>query len=242
MRQVPQYLIIGNGRVAKHFCSYFDHLDLSYNHWHRNNDKNNLDSLKLFLKKASHIIFLITDSQIDSFIENYIPCNIRKNNTLIHCSGNLLSKYAFTAHPLQSFSLKLYDLKTYLKIPFIIESEGVTFSELLPGISNPYYKIERSKKHYYHALCVMANNFTTLIWQKFFSEIQNKFQIEKQDVMPFLKQTFINIKQDHCNALTGPLARNDKQTIHDDLHALKSDNFFNIFKTFVETFNTETQL
>ena len=84
---------------------------------------------------------------------------------------------------------------------------------------------------------VLANNFTTLIWQKFFSEIKNKFQIEKHDALPFLKQTFINIEQDHLNALTGPLVRDDRQTINDDLHALQDDNFYNIFKTFIETFN-----
>ncbi|NRA73532.1 MAG: DUF2520 domain-containing protein [Rickettsiales bacterium] len=236
MRQVPHYLIIGNGRVAKHLCYYFDYLNLSYSNWYRNKDKNNLQLLKSLLNRSSHIILLITDSQIDSFIERYVPHSIQKNRVLLHCSGNLLSKYAFTAHPLQTFSSSLYDFENYLKIPFIIELEGPTFSELLPRVSNPHYRIKRLEKHYYHALCVAANNFTTLLWQKFFLEAENKFQIKKQSILPFLKQTFANLEQDHLNALTGPLVRNDKKTLDDDLQALQGENFYNIFKVFIETF------
>ena len=48
--------------------------------------------------------------------------------------------------------------------------------------------------------------------------------------MPFLKQTFTNIINNTDNALTGPIPRNDKQTLLSDLQALKKDNYFKIFK------------
>ena len=37
MRQVPRYLIIGNGRMAQYICHYFSALNLSFHQWSRKN-------------------------------------------------------------------------------------------------------------------------------------------------------------------------------------------------------------
>ena len=65
--------------------------------------------------------------------------------------------------------------------------------------------------------------------------MSGKFGFKKEDAMPFLKQTFTNIINNTDNALTGPIPRNDKQTLLSDLQALKKDNYFKIFKAFIET-------
>ena len=236
MRQVPTYLIIGNGRVANHIRHYLQSLSLPYITWSRS--KNTIENLNSFLLQVTHVLILINDSSIDAFIEN----NILSRNVqlkLIHFSGNTISKYAYFAHPLQTFGNKLYSVNHYKKIPFIIESDSLTFSELLPGFENPHYKINRDDKNYYHALCVMANNFTTLLWQKFFSEMRSRFEMKIEHVHPFLDQTFHNIKHDFQDALTGPIARKDKKTLLDDLKALSNDNFFKIFEAFTKTFIKE---
>ncbi|MCX7126323.1 MAG: DUF2520 domain-containing protein [Gammaproteobacteria bacterium] len=236
MRQVPHYLIIGNGRMAKHLCHYLTYLKLPYVTWARS--ENPIEIFSSLLSKSTHVLILINDNVIDEFIQN----NIRVNNSeikLIHFSGNYISKQAYSAHPLQTFTAELYPQDDYKKIPFIIESEGPEFSELLPGFENPHYRINQVEKNYYHALCVMANNFTVILWQKFLSEMQNKFKVDIAHLQPFLDQTFHNIKYDFKNALTGPISRKDKKTLENDLKSLKNDNFFNIFDAFTKTFIEE---
>lgn len=231
MRQVPKhYTIIGNGRMATHLCHYFSLLNIPYQQWHR---RQPLSKLQSCIQRSTHIIILIPDDAIDTFIEKHIPIG---KHVLIHFSGALQSQYAYTAHPLQTFNQDVYELDTYQKIPFMVEAEIPSFNELLPGLNNPYFKIEKKHKPYYHSLCVMANNFTTLLWQKFFDEMKEKFDVSPKILLPFLEQTLTNLKQDYKNALTGPISRNDKNTLHHNLNALKEDSHFDIFEAFIKTY------
>lgn len=100
------------------------------------------------------------------------------------------------------------------------------------------YSNPPSKKAYYHALCVMANNFTTLLWQKFFNEMTTAFNASLNDLKPYLKQTLLNIDSDYSNALTGPLKRQDLQTIKHNLDALEEDAFVKIYQAFVDVYQT----
>ena len=224
------YTIIGNGRLAQHFCHYFDLLNIPYLHWHRNS----VESLASRIQTSTHILLLISDKNIDQFILTHQT--LFAERTIIHCSGSLISVNAYTAHPLMTFSHELYTLSEYLEIPFVIEKEGPTFAELLPGLTNPHFVIPREDKMYYHALCVMANNFSTLLWQKFFNEMQNKFNIPKEAGLPYLKHTFNNIKKNHQTALTGPLSRGDEQTLQNDLNALNGDAFVTVFQSFIDAY------
>jgi 2-dehydropantoate 2-reductase len=91
-------------------------------------------------------------------------------------------------------------------------------------------------KAYYHSLCVMANNFTTLLWQKFFKELSTQCQIPAQAALPFLQQTLLNLQHQHTTALTGPLARNDQVTINQNLQALTGDPFHAVYAAFVQAY------
>ncbi len=224
------YTIIGNGRLAQHMVFYFTALGLSFNHWYRKSD----NVLSDCLQKSTHVLLLITDNQIDSFIET--QWNLLQNHCLIHCSGALVSDKAYTAHMPMSFSHHLYTVEEYKNIPIIIEKNRLAFEALLPGLPNAHFCISREDKAYYHALCVMANNFTTLLWQKLFSEFENRFDIPDSMMMPYLKKTCDNLLQDYKHALTGPLARNDQQTIEKNLSALKEDPFLDVYQAFVNSY------
>jgi predicted short-subunit dehydrogenase-like oxidoreductase (DUF2520 family) len=244
MRQVPKelitrYVIIGNGRMAKHMRFYFDSLDISYQTWIRSQQSE--EDLADILTDATHVLLLISDDTIDSFIEH---CSTLVQNTKfkwIHFSGCLNSKYAFGAHPLMTFSHHLYPAREYQKIPFTIEAGDWSFADLLPGLPNPHYVISKSQKAYYHALCVMANNFSTLLWQHFFTEMQTQFAFKKTDLLPFLQQTFSNIEENPETALTGPISRRDKIALAKDLAALKEDKHFAIFAAFVKAYLPEAE-
>lgn len=223
------YTIIGNGRLAQHFICYFQALGITFNHWYRSSNQ----PLAPYLENSSHVLLLITDQQIEPFIiENH---KLLQQHHLIHCSGAHMSAFAYSAHPLMTFSHDLYTLEEYRKVPFILEKEGLPFAQLLPGLPNPHAHISRADKPYYHAICVMANNFTTLLWQKFFSEFQQRFDLPKEIAVPLLTQTFENLQKDHNAALTGPLVRNDLQTIEKNLHALEGDNFYDVYRAFLKT-------
>lgn len=225
------YGIVGNGRMAKHFMQYLRLLNIDFIHWYR---EKNINDLKKLADKCSPILILINDDAIADFIQQHA---FLRKNILIHFSGNLITDLAYGVHPLFSFSNKLHALETYQRIPFMGEKDSPSFETLLPGLQNPYFVIHRNDKIYYHALCVLAGNFTTLLWQKLFSELENKFNIPKEYAFPYLQQITNNLIKDAENALTGPLARGDAKTIEDHLETLKNDSYLEVYRAFVEVYN-----
>lgn len=238
MRQVPNYGIIGDGKMARHFCHYLSLLKISYQQWSRTADPN-YQHFENFIQHCNPILILISDAAIEDFIVNHPNL---KTKTLIHFSGRLVSGLAYGAHPLMTFSHSFYPLTTYQKIPFILENKAPPFSELLPGLNNPAFAINPELKAFYHALCVLSGNFTVLLWQKFFKELTTTFQIPKSMIYPYLEQTLLNLQENDQHALTGPLARGDQATIQANLQALKNDPFQKIYQAFLETFLAEKKL
>src|SRR5476649_2885476 len=116
MRQVPHYLLIGNGCVARHFQHYFSLLALSYTTWNRSES---IDKLHQLAKTATHILLLIKDSAIQAFYEEHL-----KSYLCVHFSGSLVSEQIIGAHPLMCFSQDLYILSQYQPIPFVIDHDA----------------------------------------------------------------------------------------------------------------------
>lgn len=233
MRQVPHYAIIGSGRMATHMCRYFDYLSLHYNCWRRSADDSS--KLNIILQQATHALILINDQAIDPFIAQYLGCY--SHLVVVHFSAALSSTFAYRTHPLQTFSLgRLYDKDAYENIPFIIEKTAPEFSELLPGLSNSHYRIANDQRAYYHAVCVLANNISTLLWQKFYQEMTTRFAISEKDLLPFLSCTFDNIRHHHQQALTGPLVRKDCTTLKRNLEAMADDPFYPLLNEAIKLF------
>lgn len=236
MRQVPAptYLIIGSGRVAQHFQCYLSLLQLPFESWSR--QQNNAQDLVFFSKKSSVVLLLISDQAIASFVEQ---CPFLKEKNLVHFSGALAIEGIHSAHPLMTFTPGCYDLATYQKIPFILSTEGPAFAQLLPGLPNAAYHVPEQLRPYYHALCVLSGNFTALLWQKFFKELEGRFQLPKEVAHPYLQQVMQNLLGSTQQALTGPLMRGDQKTITANLQALESDDFQKIYQAFVEVYQTK---
>ena len=85
MGQVPEkeenrpYLIVGNGRLARHFATYFTLNNIPHYHWYRRSELR----LRPLLKETEKALVFISDGAIVPFIlehqTNYV--------TWIHCSG-----------------------------------------------------------------------------------------------------------------------------------------------------------
>lgn len=228
-RQIPQYLIIGNGRVARHFLHYFSLLGIDTAHWHRGLP---LDALG----DAQRILVLIRDDAIEDFIRTHLAA---KNGTKIHFSGALVTELAVGAHPLMTFGQGLYAREKYEEIFFILDDDAPGFNRLLPGLPNPHARLAAADKAAYHAHCVMAANYSCLLWQKLFDAFEYDFSLPPEAAFPLLKQQTENLVTDRKNALTGPLARGDSATISRNLAALAGDDYQKIYQVFVETYQNQ---
>ncbi|MGA2655259.1 MAG: DUF2520 domain-containing protein [Gammaproteobacteria bacterium] len=234
MGQVPHYLMIGDGRLARHMAFYFSHLGLSYHTWSRRS--HNISTLPESITKATHILLLIADDAIPAFIENHL---LNTEKIIVHFSGSLMTPHAYSAHPLMSFTENLYTPEIYQNIWFIIEKEGLAFSEILPGLPNQHAAIPRCDKPLYHSLCVLSSNFTCLLWQKLFDTLATQWQIPPEAAHPILQQVMHNLMHDYKSALTGPLVRNDLKTITHNLQALENDPYQDVYQAFVKAYQQE---
>ncbi|VVC76447.1 hypothetical protein AQUSIP_17600 [Aquicella siphonis] len=230
MRQVPSYLLIGNGRVARHFQHYFSMLNLVYTQWHRQQP---LSELRQGIEQATHILILVSDGVIEDFIDEYLSAS---RAVLIHFSGSLVTEKAYGAHPLMTFAHELYDRAQYQAIPFILDHDAPAFCELLPGLPNQSVRLHKSLKPRYHALCVLSGNFSCLLWQKLFQTFEQELQIPASAAHPYLLQQTQNLLSHFPTALTGPLARGDAATLKKNLSALENDPYQRVYQSFMDCY------
>ncbi len=236
MRQVPHYLIIGNGRVSRHFQYYFSRLNLPYTLWHRRLPHAQLHHA---LTLATHVLLLVNDSAIDSFIAEHLR---EAASRLIHFSGSLVTENAYGAHPLMTFSEALYDLEHYQAIPFVLDHDAPEFENLLPGLPNQHVRLHKTLKPKYHALCVMSGNFSCILWQKLFKTLEQEFSIPASVAYPYLYQQTQNLLLNPDTALTGPLVRGDDATIEKNLAALEDDVFRNVYESFAAAYKKTEEI
>jgi 2-dehydropantoate 2-reductase len=222
--------IVGSGRVARHLAYYLSLLSVPTGAWSRHAATRAPTEI---LADCNTVLLPIRDDQIVPFI-NAWP--LLRKKRLVHCSGSLVTPLAQAAHPLMTFGRTLYELDTYRQIPFILDSGCSPFSELLPGLPNPSFTIAAADRPYYHALCVLAGNCSTLLWQKLFAELQGRFAIPSSAAQPYLAQIAANLVADSQEALAGPFARGDVGTIVANLKALEGDPYAAVYRAFVKAY------
>ncbi len=225
------YLVIGRGRLSRHFQNYLRLESIDFEQW----DRSSLVSLGDVLGRVRTVLLLISDDAIEAFLDRHVG---QQPNVWVHCSGSLTTPLADGAHPLMSFGDDLYDLATYREIPFVCEIGRRPFPDLLPELVNPHTMIDPVSKPLYHALCSLGGNFTTLLWQKVFSESETTLGIDRSFFYPYLEQVARNLMS--CSApLTGPLLRGDDQTIDRHLRALAGDPFEAVYRAFVAAYRSD---
>lgn len=224
------YGIIGNGLMARHFTNYLTLESIPFILWCRKESK---ESPENALKECPIILLLISDGAIDSFI---ISNPWLQHKKVVHFSGALNIKGCLNYHPLMTFSKTLYSIKEYRNIPFIGIKNQPSFLEIFPTLKNCYYQIDEKQKPLYHALCVISGNFTNILWHKTFKEFEDKLNLPKEVLMPYLEKTLENIQNNPLNSLTGPIRRNDKKTIYANIKSLQSLTWKKIYKLFVKAY------
>ncbi len=163
-----------------------------------------------------------------------------ENKIFIHTSGvldnsslaALKRKGAHTAsmHPLQSFASAESAVGHIEGTYFFIEGDenaAGTAEELVRAMSGVPVRIETEKKQLYHTSAVMASNLTVALIDKAF-RIMTESGVEKDIALPalllLLSGTVTNIAlYGTADALTGPAARGDLETVGKHLDAVKND-------------------
>lgn len=230
-----KYGIIGDGRMAGHLKQYFSLLGIPVSQWSRRGERAGGGDLQLALALSDVIFILVKDGAIEPLI---IESPFLQSKRLVHFSGALSTPRAQGMHPLMSFGPDFYSLETYQKLPFIVEAESLEradliFTEIFPSLANPVYCISPQLKPYYHALCAMAGNFTVILWQKLFSEFEQRLGIPANGAFPYLRQTLENLEMNPNLALTGPIARRDWTTVERHMRTLSGDSFQDIYRSFL---------
>jgi predicted short-subunit dehydrogenase-like oxidoreductase (DUF2520 family) len=183
------------------------------------------------VEQSTHVVVLISDSAIEEFVEKHL---LPADSIVVHFSGSLISRLAFGAHPLMTFTEELYSREQYLETPFVLDEGAMSFEKLLPGLQNPHYYIQPELRPLYHSLCVASGNFTTILWDRFFTNLTEKLGLPHQIAYPYLDRICENLKNREVQALTGPLARRDFTTIRNNLQALEGEPLQKVYYGFLE--------
>jgi predicted short-subunit dehydrogenase-like oxidoreductase (DUF2520 family) len=240
------YAIIGGGRLARHFTEYFRLLEISHTCWVRdrgspfNSHEIPDDGLRLrkTVASAERVLLLVSDNAIAALLKQY---PFLYENQLIHCSGALSFPGIAATHPLMTFTDQLYDIETYQSVPFVCEA-GYSFTEMFPALPNPHFEINVEDKARYHAMCVMAGNFTQVLWKAVSDRFEGQFEWPAGILQPYLKQVLANFTQAPESALTGPLVRNDQSTIKRNINALDGDALQDLYSAFIRFYQVDEQL
>ncbi|MGD9252839.1 MAG: DUF2520 domain-containing protein [Holophagae bacterium] len=228
----PTYGLIGRGRLATHLARYFQLEQLSYRQWHRAKP----EPLRESVEGCDVLLLAISDDAIEPFVAANPEVTDRR---VVHFSGSLVSDRANGLHPLMTFGPELYDHETYRAIPFVGERGGPSFDEVFPTLGNPSWVLETDLKPLYHALCVLAGNFTTMLWGKAFADFEQRLELPREVLLPYLERTAANTAAAGESALTGSLARGDQRTIDRDLAALEGDPYREVYQAFARAFAHE---
>lgn len=226
MDKKTPYLIVGSGRVAKHFSAYFDLLGVEYLQWNRSCTQKLIE----LANKCNKILAAINDDALEKFISE-LQKELNGQNIVIHFSGALEIRGAEAVHPLMTFAEKLYSLDEYKSIPFVTIENKMSFEELFPELPNPSFAIPLQKKTLYHALLTIAGNFSTILWNEAVHGLKSEFNLSKEILEPYLRKTMDNFFETD-NSLTGPFARMDIGTIQKHSDSLKNSVLLTIYEAF----------
>ncbi len=244
---MDKILIIGYGKLGSHLYYELKHsgkykiVSVIKKRIITRNEYNKL------VNEANVIFICVQDSKVPAAVKELSKIAISlKNKYIFHTSGALTSDIlsplknngAFIAsfHPVQTFERKAIKYSgRFVDIYTAIEGDKPAIRKatvISKHINSNPFIIKKQNKVYHHICCVMASNFLAVLNSKIEETGSKKIQIngfKKHTIlsiyMPLALQTLKNISSSGAKkSLTGPIERNDIETIENHLDALKSSD------------------
>jgi predicted short-subunit dehydrogenase-like oxidoreductase (DUF2520 family) len=239
--------ILGSGNVAYHLAKAFKEKNIPISQIFGRNETDLKEISEKFkipfstseLGDADFYLIAVNDDAVTSISKKII----KENCVVAHTSGSLpkeilegnYRKASF--YPLQTFS-KSKELN-YSEIPFFIEAENSSDSEMLENlalkISKNVMKSDYEKRKYIHLTAVFACNFVNHLFARA-KEISDSQEIPFSYFLPLIKETTSKIEKIEPKlAQTGPAIRNDDKILHLHEALIKEEEHLKIYKTMNES-------
>lgn len=189
----------------------------------------------------SDIVFITTTDDALPYVSEGLSksCNIKEGQIFIHTSGSMPSKVLkplqlkggliASLHPLQTIANPKEGIKNIMESIFAIEGDEKAYpviTEIVEKLEGkPYYITEDKKPLYHLAAVISCNYFVTLvdIGLKIFSSINIEQDVALDGLLKLVRGTMNNIERlGTKDALTGPIARGDIDTVKGHIRAMKN--------------------
>ena len=186
------------------------------------------------------ILFITTnDARIQAVCDSLADRGyLRQDQIVVHMSGALSSEilqsarskgcFTYSLHPLQSFADKAKAFASLPETVFSLEGDRERLNileNMLARMGNPFFTIEAGQKVLYHAATCICSNFLTALIEEglqFFAAVDIPREEGLNALLPLIRGTIDNIALSGTeNALTGPIARGDVETVRHHLHDIK---------------------
>ena len=189
----------------------------------------------------SDLLFLtVPDGQVGKVWEQMKDLPVA-GKIICHCSGLLSSAvfseiaprgaFGYSIHPLLAVSDKFQSYQTFYHAVFTVEGpeeKRNSVSELLRRCGNQIVYLDACQKAKYHAAAVMASNLVAALYdeaQKLLIECGFSRELAAESVNPlFLGNARAVAEKGAVAALTGPVERQDTETVQKHLEALDGND------------------
>ncbi|MGN0558192.1 MAG: Rossmann-like and DUF2520 domain-containing protein [Acutalibacteraceae bacterium] len=241
---------IGAGKVGVTLAKYFSERNVCVSGLYDKNYRDAAWASRFILAECfssaqmtvqnSDIIFITVNDNAISGVWQEIKALPIENKIICHCSGALSSEvfdgiegkggYGISLHPLFAVNSKENSYKELSKAMFTVEGseKGIEkIKKLFENFDNHLQIISKEQKVLYHAAAVFASNLVTAAVH-ISSELLRACGFDKEQAKNGLMPLFLNNCENIAssgfeNALTGPVERNDTETVKKHLDVLKGD-------------------
>lgn len=239
-----RYGFIGDGRLSRHWRHYFTSLGIPWDLWSRRLARAaGAESRATAAEALAHIpvvLVAVSDDAIAPVLDGLAGSG-PPGRVVVHFCGGRSFAGAFGAHPLMSFGPRLYPPRFYRDIPMFVEQSPACrdpvarFRELFPELPNPCFALPVEDKAAYHALCALAGGFPALLWEQFFATLSARYGVPREALAGYPRRILDNVLESGAEALTGPVARGDQETIQTHLEALAGGPLRSAYEAFIAT-------
>ena len=197
-------------------------------------------TLSSLIANCDCLFLTVPDSQISSVWQEVSRLLI-ENKLVGHCSGLLTSQLftidqivyplAFSLHPLSAIYDRFICYKDMAKVSFTLEANNplalAKLQQMLSPLVNSIAILSAEHKALYHAACVMLSNHVIALAQVG-SDMLARCGLDHHFCQQAWHNLFLENAKNICNvgtlnALTGPVERNDANTIKQHLLNLPAD-------------------